>query len=162
MAQGRDSALSEGEVDQLRDVAYYPPDRVLLFIKFLDARVKTIQDMYAKPRHPGREQDTHDLLEQVTLIADELDDNLDDYGPHHRDVRKALPKLIEATERWSSALKTPPENEVYNVSRKLALESINDIRDAATTLLEDQKTWFLAHPPPKENGKESKDKNSDR
>jgi hypothetical protein len=150
-AQRDDSALSDGEVEQLRDSAYYPNDRVLVFIKLLDSRVKRIQEMYTGPRRPGREQDTHDLLEQFTSIADELDDNLDDYGPHHRDVRKALPKLIEATERWATAVKSPPDNETYNVSRKLALEAIRDIRESATQLVEDQKTWFAAHPPAKED-----------
>ena len=150
-AQQDGSALSEGEVEQLRDSAYYPNDRVLVFIKLLDSRVKRIQDKNTGPRHPGREQDTHDLLEQFTSIADELDDNLDDYGPHHRDVRKSLPKLIEATERWATAIKSPPENEAYNVSRKLALEAIRDIRESATELIEDQKAWFAAHPPTKED-----------
>ena len=149
-AQRRESALSEAEVEQLRDAAYVPSDRVLLFIKLLDTRTKAIQDLFNRPRRPGREEDAHDLFEQFTAVADELDDNLDDYGPHHRDIRKALPKLIEATERWSSALKTPPENEAYNVSRKLALESIRDIREAAGHLVEDQRAWFLAHPPAKE------------
>ena len=143
------STLSEAEVEQLRDSAYYPADRVIIFIKFLDSRAKRIQDLFAHPRQPGREQDTHDLLEQFTAIADELDDNLDDYGPHHRDIRKSLPKLIDAAERWSSALKTMPDDEAYNVSRKLALESIRDLREAATNLVEDQRTWFAAHPPPK-------------
>jgi hypothetical protein len=149
-AQRRESALSEAEIEQLRDAAYVPSDRVLVFIKLLDARTKSVQDLFTKPRHPGREQDAHDLFEQFTAVADELDDNLDDYGPRHRDIRKALPKLIEATERWATALKTPPENEAYNVSRKLALESIRDIREAATHLIDDQKAWFLAHPPVKE------------
>ena len=150
-AQSRDNALSEGEIEQLRDSAYVPNDRVLVFIKLLDDRNKDIQTLYAHPRRPGREQDTHDLLEQFTAIADELDDNLDDYGPGHRDIRKALPKLLEATERWSSTLKSPPDNEVYSVSRKLALEAIRDIREEATRLVEDQKAWFIAHPPPKED-----------
>src|SRR5580704_8836677 len=150
-AQAKDSALSEGEIEQLRESAYVPNDRVLLFIKLLDARTKAIQDLFAHPRKPGREQDTHDLLEQFTAIADELNDNLDDYGPNHRDIRKALPKLIDATERWSSNIKQPPENAAYDVSRKLALESIRDIREVATQLVDDQKTWFAAHPPPKEN-----------
>jgi hypothetical protein len=150
-AQRREAALTEGEIEQLRDSAYVPSDRVLVFIKFLDARTKAIQDLFAKPRRPGREQDAHDLLEQFTAVADELDDNLDDYGTGHRDIRKALPKLLEATDRWSSALKTPPGDEAYNVSRKLALESIRDIREAATHLVDDQKTWFAAHPPAKEN-----------
>ena len=149
-AQRNDNSLSEGEVEQLRDSAYFPSDRVLVFIKLLDTRNKKIQDLFAHPRRPGREEDTHDLLEQFTNIADELDDNLDDYGPHHKDLRKVLPKLLDATERWSSNIKTPPENPVYDLSRKLALEAIRDIREEATHLVEDQKTWFAAHPPDKE------------
>lgn len=150
-AQRTQPALSEAEVEQLRDAAYVADDRVLVFIKLLDVRSKSIQDLFAKPRRPGREQDTHDLFEQFTSVADELNDNLDDYGPRHRDIRKALPKLLEATERWATALKSPPNDEAYNVSRKLALESLRDIREAATKLVDEQKAWFLAHPPPKEN-----------
>jgi hypothetical protein len=150
-AQRNESALSEGEIEQLRDSAYVANDRILVFIKLLDTRDKAILDLYAHPRKPGREEDTHNLLEQFTAIADELNDNLDDYGPHHRDIRKALPKLLDATERWSSNLKQPPENAAYDLSRKLALEAIRDIREEAMQLVEDQKTWFAAHPPPKEN-----------
>ena len=149
-AQRDDNAMSEGEIEQLRESAYFPSDRILVFIKLLDARNKKIQDLFAHPRKPGREQDTHDLLEQFTSIADELNDNLDDYGPHHKDIRKVLPKLIDATERWSSNIKQPPDNPEYDLSRKLALESIRDIREEATRLVEDQKTWFAAHPPAKE------------
>jgi len=150
-AQRTDSSLSEGEIEQLRDSAYVANDRVMVFIKFLDARNKAIQDLFAHPRKPGREQDTHDLMEQFTAIADELNDNLDDYGLQHRDIRKALPKLLDATERWSSNLKQPPEDPAYDLSRKLALEAIRDIREEATQMVEDQKTWFAAHPPAKEN-----------
>jgi hypothetical protein len=150
-AQRDDNSMSEGEIEQLRESAYFPSDRILVFIKLLDARNKKIQDLYAHPRKPGREQDTHDLLEQFTNIADELNDNLDDYGPHHKDIRKVLPKLIDAAERWASDIKQPPENPAYDLSRKLALEAIRDIREEATRLVEDQKTWFAAHPPPKED-----------
>jgi hypothetical protein len=149
-AQRDDNAMSEGEIEQLRESAYFPSDRILVFIKLLDARNKRIQDLFAHPRKPGREQDTHDLLEQFTSIADELNDNLDDYGPNHKDIRKVLPKLIDATERWASDIKQPPENAAYDLTRKLALESIRDIREEATRLVEDQKTWFAAHPPAKE------------
>jgi hypothetical protein len=149
-AQREDNSMSEGEIEQLRESAYFPSDRILVFIKLLDARNKRIQDLFAHPRKPGREQDTHDLLEQFTSIADELNDNLDDYGPHHKDIRKVLPKLIDATERWASDIKQAPENAAYDLSRKLALESIRDIREEATRLVEDQKTWFAAHPPAKE------------
>jgi hypothetical protein len=148
-AQRGEASLTEGEIDQLRDSAYIANDRVLVFIKLIDVRIKSLQDMYAKPRRPGREQDTHDLFEQFASLADELSDNLDDYGPRHRDIRKALPKLVEATERWATVIKTPPDNDTYNVSRKIALESIQDLREQATQMTEEQKAWFAAHPPTK-------------
>ena len=149
-AQIRQSALSDGEVEQIRDARYIPNECILLFVKFLDLRTKEIQDLYAKPRRPGREQDTHDLIVQFTSIADELSDNVDDYGPRHIDIRKALPKVVEATERWATALKSPPSDEAYDVARKLALESIRDLRESATELSAQQIAWFKAHPPAKE------------
>jgi hypothetical protein len=161
-AQRSEASLSEGEIEQIRESAYIANDRVMVFIKLIDVRIKTLQDLYAKPRHPGREQDTHDLLEQFTALADELNDNLDDYGPRHRDIRKALPKLVDATERWATAVKSPPDNESYNVQRKLALETIRDIRDEATQMIEEQKTWFAAHPPQKDKENPSNVDNAPR
>ena len=149
-AQQRESALSEAEIEQVREARYIPADCILLFVKFLDLRTQEIHDLYAKPRQPGREQDTHDLLEQFTSIADELADNLDDYGPRHADLRKALPKIIDATDRWASTIKSPPDHETYNVSRKIALESIRDLRESATELSAEQAAWFKLHPPTKQ------------
>ena len=56
-AQRADSSLSEGEIEQLREAAYVPNDRILVFIKLLDSRNKRLQDLFAHPRKPGREQD---------------------------------------------------------------------------------------------------------
>ena len=149
-AQIRESALSQAEIEQVRDARYVPYDCVVLFVKFLDVRTEEIHDLFAKPRRPGREQDTHDLLEQFTSIADELSDNLDDYAPRHADLRKALPKIIEATDRWSSTLKSPPDDPAYSVARKIALESIRDLRESSTELSTEQAAWFKAHPPAKQ------------
>ena len=150
-AQRESAALTDAEVEQLRESAYVANDRVLVFVKFLDERTKSIQVLTSGPRKPGHEQDLHDLMEQFTSIADELDDNLDEYGPAHRDLRKGLPKLLAATERWAFILKSPPDNETYNVSRKLALEAARDLREEATRLIDEQRAWFAAHPPAKEN-----------
>ena len=152
-AQAHESALSDGEVEKLRDTAYYPPERVLAFIAFLDQRTHEIDHLGTGPRRPGREQDIDDQMQQFASIADDLDDNLDEYDKHHRDIRKVLPKLVAATERWGTALKTPPEHPAYTLARKLALESLNDIHQSAVELAESQKAWFLAHPPPKDDGK---------
>ena len=152
-AMGRDqsdeSALSNAEVEKIREARLVPADCIELFVKFLDLRIEEVNNLYAKPRRPGREEDTRDLIQQFTSIADELGDNLDDYGPRHADLRKILPKLLEGTERWSSALKSVPENSVYSVDRKLALESIRDLRESTAQMVTDQEAWFKAHPPEK-------------
>jgi len=150
-AQRQEATLSEGEVEQLRDAAYIANDRVMVFIKLINTRIKALEDLYAKPRRPGREQDTHDLMEQFTSLANELEDNLEDYSDRHRDIRKALPKLIEASDRWGTAIRTPADNATYNVSRKIALESLDDLRQQSKQVLDEQKTWFAAHPPKKED-----------
>ena len=148
-AQPRDSALTSAEIEQVREARYVPSDCILLFVNFLDLRTQELHDLYAHPRRPGREQDTHDLIQQFTSIADELADNLDDYGPRHADLRHALPKVLEATDRWSAALKSLPDDDAYAVARRLALESLRDLRESTTQLAADQAAWFKAHPPNK-------------
>ena len=149
-AQGREDALTQAEIEKLRDTNRLPNERVEVFIKFLDERIETIRNLTSKPRRPGREQDIHDTLEQFTSIADSLEDNLNEYGPRHRDIRKVLPKLLRAIDRWSSVIKSPADDDAYNVSRKLSLETVRDLREDTEHLIEDQKTWFAAHPPQKD------------
>lgn len=145
-------AMSDAEIEQLRDVAYLPPQRILTFISFLNKRTEAIQKLDSGQRHPGREEDIRDLMNQFTSISDDLDDNLDDYSQHHRDVRKVLPKLLSATERWATMLRTPPEDQRYDVARKLALTSLDDVKESAQQLLTAQQTYFRDHPPAKRNG----------
>lgn len=154
-AQQHESALSDAEVERLRDSAYFPPSRILAFIDFLDLRIGRIDKLTTGKRQPGREEDIHDLMEQIASIADNFVDNLDDYSKYHRDIRKVLPKVVSATERWATSLRTPPEDAAYSVSRKLALESLADVRASATKLVEEQKAWFFAHPPVKDNENKS-------
>ena len=149
-AQIQRSALTDAEVEQVRDARYVPANCVLVYAKFLDDRTQHIHDLYAHPRQPGRETDTRDLMDQFTSITDELSDNLDDYGPRHADLRKALPKILASLDRWSTELKSPPEDETYSIARKLALESIRDLRESATQLSAEEDAWFKLHPPTKE------------
>ncbi len=148
--QHAEDPLSQKEIEELRDTNRLPNERVMAFIRFMDERTETIRKLTTGPRRPGREQDIHDMLEQFTAIADNLEDNLNEYGPRHRDIRKSLPKLLRAIDRWSSVIKSPPDDDAYNISRKLSLESIRDLREDAEHLIEDQKTWFAAHPPQKD------------
>lgn len=152
--QTSDNSLSDAEVEQVRNSRYVPSDAILLFVKFLDERVDRLTALYHGPRRPGREDDTNDLLQQFTSICDELSDNLDDYGPRHADLRRALPKLLSSADRWATAIKSPPENETYAVSRKLAFESLQDLRDSANELSTEQTAWFKTHHPDKQKASE--------
>jgi hypothetical protein len=156
-AQAKDDTMSAAEVEKLRDAAYVPVDRITVFIKILDARTKAIEDLLAKPRRQGREDQLHDLFDQIGGIADELNDNLDEYGPKHRDLRKALPKLIDATERWATTLRAPGDDPAYKVVRKIALDAVQDVHDAAATMQTEQIAYFKAHP---EAAKAEKDRAS--
>jgi hypothetical protein len=145
-AQSDDSSLTEAETERIRDTSYNPSDRVAVFIKILDDRTHQVQDLLTKPRHPGRENTLHDLFAQIGAIADELNDNLDEYTAKHRDVRKALPKLLEATDRWATALRAAAPDERYDIARHLALASVRDAHEAAATLGAEQAAYFHAHP----------------
>ena len=149
--------MSQKEIESLRDAAYIPNDRVLAFVKILDTRDQEIGSLLGKPRRPGFNQDMHDLMDQFAAIADEFNDNLDEYQSKHRDIRKALPKLISAIDRWSTTLRAPADDQSYNVVRKMALDSLKDMHDTATTMETEQAAYFKAHPDAAKTEKERAD-----
>ena len=61
-------------------------------------------------------------------------------------MRKALPKLVQATERWSTTLRSPADDEAYAVVRRIALDNVKDTRDLATELGTELDAYFKAHP----------------
>ena len=145
-AQAREGVMSEREIDTLRDAAFVPADRILAYQEILDSRERLIEQLVGKPHHVTYARDLHDYMEQFAAITDELNDNLDDYREKHRDVRKALPKLIQATERWSTALRAPEDKEEYKIVRRLALDALKDTRELADSLVTTQAEYFKAHP----------------
>lgn len=158
-AQVADDVLSQGEVDSLRDAAFVPMDRIKVFEQILDDRQKRIDDLMARRRgHTDFGSEMHDAIDQFGAIADELNDNLDEYSRRHRDVRKAIPKLIQATERWSTALRAPAEDDAYAVVRRIALDNVKDTREIAESLQTDLDAYFKAHP---DAEKEEKKRNAD-
>lgn len=150
-AAQRENALSNAEIEQLRDTNQLPNERIHLFQKFLDERVDTINTLTTRPRRPGREEDIDEAMQQFESIATDLEDNLDDYDRRHGDMRKELPKLLKALDHWTEIINSPKDNAAYNTDRKLSLETIADLREQTTKLLEDQKLWFKDHPPSKQS-----------
>lgn len=142
--------LSEAEVEAIREAAMAPPDRVIVFQKIIDTRIDRMQRVLVDIRAQGRAEDIHQNIDEITGAVNELEDNLDEYASSHRDLRKPLPKLAAAAERWTSILKQPPENDRYKVARQLALEAVADLKEDAAKLLPEQQKYFKEHPPSKD------------
>lgn len=148
-AQRHSTALSQAEEESVRDAADDPAKRVAVYQSIIEARVKRIQDILADKRAQGRREDIRENMDEITGLVDELEDNLDDYDGKHRDLRKPLPKLLDATLRWESVLKQPPVDDRYDLVRTLALEAVADVKKEAGEMLPAQQAYFKAHPPDK-------------
>jgi hypothetical protein len=138
--------MSDGEIESLRDASYVPTDRIAAYIKILNSREQRIDELLPRSQHPGFAEDMHDLMDQFGALADELNDNLNEFDSKHRDVRKILPKLVQDTDRWSTALRAAPDEERYRVVRKIALDALKDMRDEAVAMQASQGEYFTAHP----------------
>lgn len=112
-AARRRDPLTEAEVDQLREVAMDPYNRIKLMAKFAEVRLAAIDQVRVDPKLGAeRGKQIHDLLEDFTAIIDEINDNLDQYEgrPLDKDTvkqyHKGLKELIEADERFDLRLRT--------------------------------------------------------
>lgn len=148
-AQRHSTALSEKEEEDVRDAAADPAARIAVYQGIIEARIKRIQNILADKRAQGRRDDLRESMDEIAGLVDEFEDNLEEYDGAHRDLRKPLPKLIDATMRWESVLKQPPDDDSYSIVRKLALEAVADVRSQATEMLPKQVAYFKAHPPSK-------------
>jgi flagellar biosynthesis/type III secretory pathway chaperone len=93
---GKRDPLTEAEVNQIRDLAQEPQQRIRLYLKFLRARAEALDHLRLDPRFSAdRNQKIHDLLDDITALLDELDDNLDQYAAQKADLRKPLQDVIE-------------------------------------------------------------------
>ncbi len=138
--------MSDGEVESLRDAAYVPADRIVAYEKILTTRSSRVDSLLKSRRHVSFEQDLHELLDQVAAIADELNDNLDEYRAHHRDVRKSLPKLEQEIGRWTKSLQATPDSPDNKVIRKLAIDALEDVHEQVKEMEPELEAYFTAHP----------------
>jgi hypothetical protein len=120
-AAKRRDPLTEAEVDQLREMAMDPYNRIKLMIKFSEARLAAIDQVRLDPKlGDERGKRVHDLLEDFASLIDEINDNLDQYEGRALDkdtvkqYHKGLKELIEADGRFDlklQALKSASETD---------------------------------------------------
>ena len=138
------------EIEQLREAAYFPTDRVMSSSSSSTPRSKAIQELFAHPRQPGREQDTHDLTEAVhrrRRRARRQPRRLRPPPPRHPQV----PSQARRSHRplGHRHQEPHPTTRPTTSPARLALESIRDLREAATQLSKSRAPGSSPTHPPK-------------
>lgn len=142
-AQHRDP-LTEKEVDQMRESADYPNQRLAFMVGFARARLVAIDKVQADKTAKDRPLQIHDLLQDFTSLLDEIDDNVDLYAAHKTDIRKGLTLVIEGSSEWQLKLRTlkqqsPPEElDQYSFVLANASDAASDTADSARKELQEQ------------------------
>lgn len=146
LAQGpRTARLTEKEIEDVREAAVFPTERVHLYTEFLNQRAAKIKDLGSRPKSSQRVLKLDDALQDFTALMDEMASNLDQYTDRHSDIRKALKPLNEDAPHWITILRALPGEPGFELSRKEAIESGEELVDQAKRLLTEQEAYFLAH-----------------
>ena len=155
----RTARLTPKEIEDVREAAVFPTQRVVLYTQFLEERSRKIKDLTGRPRSGQRVLRMDDVLQDFTALMDEMASNLDQYTDRHSDIRKALKPLSEAAPRWLSILRAVPGEPGFDLSRKEAIESGDELCEQVKRLLSEQDAYFLAHKD--ETGQERNDDRKD-
>ena len=144
--------LTEAEVDQLRETAIEPEKRLKLMVEFTKARMTSLEQVRTDPKAKDRGRRMHDLLEDISTLVDEIDDNVDDYSERSADLRKPLKQVVEMDSDFQTKLHElkNAENDPKNIDEasdyKFALDdAIESVDQSATTnrkLLDEQNVKF--------------------
>jgi hypothetical protein len=137
--------LTEAQQDQIAEAGIDPVARIDLYVKFLNEHADTIKGLIPRAHSSARNSRLENELEDFTALMDELGDNLDVFSDRKADIRKSLKGLNEGVERWQQLLNSLPSEPGFELSRKDALESSNDLAAQAKQIATDQADYFKEH-----------------
>jgi hypothetical protein len=137
--------LTGPQIEEIREAGIYPDDRVNLYTKFINEHADTIKGLTSRGKSPSRAQRLDNELQDFTALMDELGSNLDVFSERKSDIRKALKVLNESTPRWLGILRALAGEPGFDVARKEAIESGEDLADQAKRLLTEQTDYFAQH-----------------
>jgi hypothetical protein len=137
--------LTEAQIEEIREAGIDPNTRVSLYTKFLNEHADSIKGLTSRSKSIARGKRLDDELQEFTSLMDELGSNLDQYSDRHADMRKALKALTESSDRWLGILRALPGEPSYDLARKEAIESGQDLADQAKRLLTEQTEYFALH-----------------
>jgi hypothetical protein len=137
--------LTPKQVDEIREAGINPDERIKIYTRYLEEHADVIKGLTNRSKTSGRAHRLDDELQDFTALMDELGENLDTYADRHGDIRKSLKALNEAAPRWLGILKALAGEPAFDLSRKEAIESGEDLTDQAKRLLTEQTDYFNLH-----------------
>jgi hypothetical protein len=137
--------LTGAQIEEIREAGIYPDDRVKLYIKFLDEHAEVIKGLTKRSKSAARSRRLDDELQDLTALMDEFGSNLDVYSDRKADIRKSLKPLPEAVQRWLTILRALPGEPGFDLARKEAIESGEDLAEQSTRLLSELTDYFKLH-----------------
>jgi hypothetical protein len=158
-AQSRNDPLTDQQIEDVREAGDDPPQRIKLFVGYVEARSKGIHDLNADARAQNKTARLHQLFDEFTRLSDDLEDNMDNFNDEHADLRKALKEVVEKSGQWGTVLNEPPPSNQYDFVRKSAIESNQSVHDAAVQMISDEEKYFAEK---KKEAKEAEKKEQER
>lgn len=138
--------LTETQIDKIAEAGIDPNARIALYTQYLNEHADAIKNLTNRAKTDARVSRLNDALEDFTALQDELGDNLDLYSDRKADIRKSLKALTEATPRWQNILRALVGEPGFDLARKEAIESGQDLASQAQRLLQEQTDYFKQHP----------------
>jgi len=137
--------LTEAQIEEIREAGIDANGRVSLYTKYVNEHADTIKSLTGRGKSLSRSKRLDEELQDLTALMDEFGSNLDVYSDRHADIRKALKPLTEATDQWLGILRALSGEPSFDVARKEAIESEQDLADQAKRLLTEQTEYFKLH-----------------
>jgi len=137
--------LTSAQIEKIREAGIDPAERVKIYTKIVEEHVATIKGLTNRSKSAARSHRLDEELQDLTALMDELGSNLDVYADRHADIRISLKPLAAETPAWLTALKALPGESGFDLSRKEAIESGQDLADQSERLLREQTEYFDLH-----------------
>jgi uncharacterized phage infection (PIP) family protein YhgE len=137
--------LTETQQEQIAEAGIDPVMRIDLYVKFLNERADAIKSLIPRAHTNARSFRLDSNLQDFAALMDELGDNLDVYSDRKADIRKSLKGLNDGVQRWQEILNSLPSEPGFELSRKDALDSSNDLSAQAKQITTDQTDYFKEH-----------------
>ncbi len=139
-AQRHREPLTQAEIDQIRDASWEPKQRLTLYVEFTRARLVKLEEMRNDPKTKNRPRQTHDLLDDIQLLYDELNDNVDTYVDRKDDIRKPLKTIIEADTEFQAKLRALKDAADVPAAEAQEYQFVlNNVLDTVDTSAEDHR-----------------------